>query len=58
MQKEAESLLTSALAFQKSGATDEQIRIVPYLTQGKIQIIATLPVVVEGLEIKVAQISE
>lgn len=58
MQKEAEALLNAAQAFQKAGATEQQIRITPYVKEGLIQVTFTLPVTMEGLEMKIAQIAE
>lgn len=58
MQKEAETLLNAALAFQKAGAIESQIRITPYIKQGLMQVTFSLPIEMEGLEVKVAQISE
>ena len=58
MQKEAESLLSAALAFQKAGANVEQIRVTPYLKDGLLQVTFTLPVEMQGLEIKVSELPQ
>jgi len=58
MQKEAEALLDAALALQKSGASNEVIRVSPYFDRsagtGTIQVSFSLPVILDGLTMKVS----